>query len=75
MNNDLISREALKKEIERTFDMQDLYLPVHFLDLIDNAPTVTPQAFYNGIVEIISKNGITTVDELLETLKGGKENG
>lgn len=40
---DLISREALKKEIERTFDMQDLYLPVHFLDLIDNAPTITPE--------------------------------
>ncbi len=34
--------DALKKEIERTFDMQDLYLPVHFLDLIDNAPTVNP---------------------------------
>ena len=40
MNNDLISREALKEAIERNCDMQDLYLPVHFLDLIDNASTV-----------------------------------
>ena len=40
MNNDLISREALKKEVERNMDMQDLYLPVHFFDIIDNAPTV-----------------------------------
>ena len=46
MNNDLISREALKEAIERTFDMQDLYLPVHFLDLIDNAPTVSLQDIY-----------------------------
>lgn len=29
------------------------------------------QAFINGIVELISKYGITTIDELLETLKGG----
>ena len=40
MNNDLISREALKKEVEKNMDMQDLYLPVHFFDIIDNAPTV-----------------------------------
>ena len=31
------------------------------------------QAFINGIVEVISKYGITTVDELLEYLKGGAE--
>ena len=47
---DLISREALKKEIERTFDMQDLYLPVHFLDLIDNEPTVETD------IEVVAKD-------------------
>ena len=31
------------------------------------------QAFINGIVEVISKYGITTVDELLKLLKGGAE--
>ena len=31
------------------------------------------QAFINGIVEVMSKNGITTVEELLETLKGDAE--
>lgn len=36
---------------------------------IDNAPTITPQALINGIEEIISKNGLTNVDELLEALK------
>ena len=29
------------------------------------------QSFINGIVEVISKNGITSLDELLETLKKG----
>lgn len=33
------------------------------------APTITSQALYNGIVELISKNGLTSIDELLETLK------
>lgn len=104
MNNDLISREALKKAIDDAYEEYDGYDP-HDLsrfaerveDLIDNAPTVDikdeiagaynegymcgnkeaekarPQAFINGIVELISKNGITTVDELLEALKGGAE--
>ena len=31
------------------------------------------KAFINGIVEVMSKNGITTIEELLETLKGGAE--
>ena len=33
------------------------------------APTITSQALYNGIVEVISKNGLTSLDELLEILK------
>ena len=73
MNNDLISREALKNALELT-DYNDIYDLTMTERLIDNAPTVTPQAFINGIVEVISKHGITTVDELLETLKGGTEN-
>lgn len=32
------------------------------------------QSFINGIVEIMSKNGLTSVDELLETLKKGVNN-
>ena len=35
----LIDADALKKELH-TWDMQDLYLPVHFEDMIDDAPTV-----------------------------------
>lgn len=31
------------------------------------------KAFINGIVEVMSKYGITTVDELLELLRGGAE--
>ena len=32
MKDKLISLNALEKEIEHDFDMQDLYLPVHFLE-------------------------------------------
>ena len=85
MSDQLISREALKKEVKTLF-CPDGY-KIMMLERIDNAPTVEPkqgecekcdyynfsQAFINGIVEVISKNGITTIDELLETLKGGAE--
>lgn len=70
----LIDADALKEAFREAYAGITFSL-IECNDLIDNAPIVTPQAFYNGIVEIISKNGITTVDELLETLKGGKENG
>lgn len=89
MNNDLISREDLNKTIdgitwyhinshgelvEGAFDDDDaLYKAEDIYKAIDNALTVTPQVLYNGIVEVISKNGITTVNELLETLKGGAD--
>lgn len=36
----LIDADALIKHMESTFDMQDLYLPVHFKDLIDEQPTI-----------------------------------
>lgn len=71
MNNDLISREALKMEVALMFG-DKTHITESVCELINSAPTVSPQALYNGIVEIISKNGITTVDELLETLKGGE---
>jgi len=41
MNNDLISREALKEAVKNRFDNSE-YFPFHFLALIDNA-TPVPQ--------------------------------
>ena len=112
MNNDLISRSRLRKNMEFVCmgimaGTEPYNAP---LTEIDNAPTVDikdeiagaynegymcgnkeaekgrpqgewnkcdyysfSQAFINGIVEVISKYGITTVDELLEYLKGGAE--
>lgn len=120
MNNDLISREALKKNME--FICMGIMAgtePYNApLTEIDNAPTVEgftkedmsgaynegyvcgsreaekarlqgyidgatnnpkeckacdyyklAQSFINGIVEVISKNGLTSIDELLEILK------
>ena len=32
----LISLNALRKEVERNFDMQNLYLPVHILDVAED---------------------------------------
>ena len=39
MNNDLISREALKKEVKTKLTSGEYY-PHHFIKLIDDAPTV-----------------------------------
>jgi len=35
----LIDADELKKELDKTCDFQDLYLPYVFEDIIDNAPT------------------------------------
>lgn len=57
MNNDLISREALKKALELT-DYNDIYDLTRTEQLIDNAPTVDISgsgffpyrtAFFNGV--------------------------
>lgn len=36
MADKLISLETLRKEVERNFDMQDLYLPVHFFNVAED---------------------------------------
>lgn len=38
-DNKWIPVKAVHRVIEHNMDMQDLYLPVHFLDLIDDMPT------------------------------------
>lgn len=76
MNNDLISREALRKNME--FICMGIMAgtePYNApLTEIDNAESVTSQALYNGIVELVSKNGLTSLDELLDILKKGVKN-
>ena len=107
MNNDLISREALKKEIN------NLAIPIYekmVLKAIDNAPTVElfcsylsdgevrqpcveapceherptgecsncdyrkfTEKFIDGVVEVMNKNGISSVEQLSEILKGAEE--
>lgn len=77
MNNDLISRKALREDLRRFFPAEVLEgiepktLFAQIMHDIDNAPTISPQALINGIVEIINENGLTSVDELLEILKKG----
>lgn len=110
MNNDLISREALRNEVD-SWGCND-YDKYDFLEAIDNAPAVDtftfddmktgldvgyswgystgkcqrPQGdcekcdyrkftetFIDGIVDLMSKNGITSIEQLSEILKGGKE--
>ena len=39
MATEYISREAVKKAIHRDLDMQDLYLPIEFIELLDDIPT------------------------------------
>ena len=45
----LIDANALKEEVIKHFDMLDAYFPKHFIEEIDNAPTV------NGIVGFVER--------------------
>ncbi len=42
MNNDLISREALKKVLCEEYEAREHYIGEKMLEAIDNAPTVEP---------------------------------
>jgi len=55
MNNDLISREALKKALKTEFNNHLLYLPIAFRDLIDNAPTVSKEELQKIFYETAEK--------------------
>jgi hypothetical protein len=61
---DALQAELIKINIER----QNLLYETDY-----KAPTISPQALYNGIVEIINKNGLTSLDELLDLLKEAKK--
>lgn len=37
----LIDADSLIERMKYTWDMQELYLPVHFIDLIEDEPTIT----------------------------------
>ena len=44
----LIDADELKKSVMCQFDMQDLYLPALFLDLIDDEPTANVHEVNHG---------------------------
>lgn len=48
MSKKFIDADLLKQECERTFDMQDLYLPVHFFDVVDDLPAADVQEVRHG---------------------------
>lgn len=48
MANDYISREAVKNAIHRDLDMQDLYLPIEFIELLDDIPTADVRPVVRG---------------------------
>ena len=37
---DLIDRKAIAEHLRKIMDMQDLYLPIHIIQLIDELPTI-----------------------------------
>ena len=43
MANKYVDVDLLKEEFKQTFDMQDLYLPAHFLDVVDGMPAADVQ--------------------------------
>lgn len=48
MANKYVDADLLKREFERTFDMQDLYLPAHFFDVVDSMPAADVQEVKHG---------------------------
>ena len=48
MATEYISREAVKKAIHRDLDMQDLYLPIEFIELLDDIPTANVRPVKHG---------------------------
>lgn len=73
MNNDLISREALKKALNTELKDHLLYLPIAFNDLIDNAPTVKPEKVLVANVTFDKDELARLVDErVIEPIKNGE---
>ena len=63
--HEYIDREALKNAVIRNCDMQDLYLPVHFLDIVDDMPAADVVPVVHGHweeKEVFATKG--NVDEL-----------
>ena len=48
MDKKFIDVGLLKEKFERTFDMQDLYLPTHFFDVVDSIPSADVQEARHG---------------------------
>ena len=48
MDKKYIDADFLKQKISREWDMQDLYLPVHFFDVVDDLPTADVQEVRHG---------------------------
>ena len=55
---DAVSREALLEKLEE-WDWQDLYLPVHFKELVDDLPSVTPKQRTGKWILVRNKLGAT----------------
>lgn len=48
MATEYISREAVKNAIHRDLDMQDLYLPIEFIELLDDIPAADVRPVVHG---------------------------
>lgn len=74
MNDDLISRSALRKDIERLYsvykDNKD-YFYTDVLDHIDNAPTVDIEPFVSVTFDKDELNRITD-ERVIEPIKNGE---
>lgn len=81
MNNDLISREALKKAIQADIDIGDNVCDIGYLnamymciEYIDNAPTV--EITETEVQEVLNKRCMTAVaNEYLIALHGKRQQG
>lgn len=73
MGDILISKQALLDELEK-LDWQELYLPTHFKDIIDDMPTFSqkPEHGWNGY---IGREGSEDINKLWEKLQTKMDTG
>lgn len=62
MSKKYIDADMLKEEIEQNWDMQDLYLPIHFFDKVDDMPAADVKPVIHAkweSTELMHENGCT----------------
>ena len=69
-----IDADELKQKVEHELDMQDLYLPIHFFDVVDEMPTADVAEVKRGrwIVDREFGNDVMSGEQMVICSECGK---